>query len=71
MKHWKKNYFNGDLFLYYISLKLLLSHLFRIVVFFLLNHDFFLNFRKSLLQLPLNIRSLRTFVKYHMFKNIC
>ena len=50
-----------SLFLYYPELKPLLSHLLRVVVF-LLNHprDF----------LKLQKKSLRTFVKYHEFKNL-
>jgi len=64
----RKNDFNGGLFLYYLGLKLLLSHLPRVVVFpaipslWNMFPGVFLNLREN---------SFRTPVKYHEFKNLC
>jgi len=62
----RKNGFNGGLFLHYLGLKPLLSHLSRVAI-----PRGFLNLRKSLSEPLLNTMGLRTSVKYHWFQNLC
>ena len=72
-----KDGFNMGLFLHYLGLKPLLSHLPMVTVspakpsLGKVFSGVFLNLGKSLSEPLLNTISLRTFVKYHGFQNLC